>query len=395
MKRVLLIASIIFGLASSANATWQTDLEAVFDHVSTFEELQDWHGGTLGETLSSFTTTSNPSYLPKLLNGDPSPLWVYWEAEVPWNSGFEEWIGPRSAGDVWNGSKSMVIAYKNLRSGSSSPDAGKGPSKMEIFLGDGISPKSGYSEVHMFYMLKLPTGFFRHKEPPLEAEYVDAPVVKHNQILSGFTALDYWGTPTEHALSTSINVYSIYGMNWYVNNISGGGLSNATRLKYNVTYSYPNAIEPGLPGYGYSYSLYEMRDANLATFYEAQEWVGVEFIAKRSTVVGGNDGSITVKFYSSDGTLFQQDSETGLTNMIEYDHFYNKFALGGNWNSEIESHDTTATRFYVDDFIINDTEIAPTYFQMLSGGLTNSHLTCKPGNAAVTRRPTNTAVTIK
>lgn len=375
-----LILALLLILPSLASATWQSDLEATFDIVSTFDELQDWHGGTVGETTYlSGTVQTSATYLPKLLNDDPSPVWKLFSNNRAWD-GLEEWIGVRAEGLAFSGTKSLCIAYMDLSypNDATKDTDGKGPSRLISFFGTGSDPKTGYPDIHVFYMVKFPSGFFTKKLAPNETEYADQPTVKHNEILSGFTAIEYWGTAAEHALITGnhdgakIN----YGMNWTVNNFTGGGASTPTNIYLSVTQGVPNEETPGTDAYDYIGTILnttsvgqDLRGANLATAYESGEWKGFEFRLKRSTSVNGTDGLFSFKIYNSDGTLYAEDEMTGLSTMEDYDHWYNKVGIGGNYNSISAVNPQGITHFYVDDFIVHGSEIAPTYFSMLNGNL--------------------------
>ena len=190
--------------------TWQETLEQNFDIVETFDQLQDWRG------LNGYHL--EPELMPKKLDGSPS-IWNFYSSDA---GGIEDWIKNHGEDYVWNGLKSACVNLRNLGTGVSG-DIGYGASRYSTFFGDGVSSKSGYKKIHVFYMVKFRPGYFG-KEP--DGSYAYIMVIKHIELCSGFTENRYWGTPAEHVLACdNPQVKNEYGPNYSINNFSGGGLS--------------------------------------------------------------------------------------------------------------------------------------------------------------------------
>src|SRR3989339_138783 len=362
---VLLSASIYFMNQGTVQCDWQTTLEQHFDIVSTFDELQDWHAGTLGESGNSGLFTSEPTSQPKKLDGSPS-MWTMWQTDVPGWEGGEEWIGPRAdPRNVWQGTKSLCIGYKNLRSVDAPQTGEKGPAHLQTFFGDGVTGKSGLKDIHLFYMLKLPTGYFRPKADPADG-YEIPPTVKHIQILSGFTGMERWGTDEDRSTVPEDNgqILRFYGMNFHIPTMTGGGLTNPYELYTKDTWVVPTADLTSYQAHALSPILWK-NNSHVAA-YEAQEWVGIEWSIIRGDVDTPN-GSIRQTIYDNKGNVIDTSIIENSVLMTHYDHYWNKIVFGGNWNSSTEERDTDVTHYYVDDVIIDNQLIGPDYFQLLYG----------------------------
>ncbi len=141
------LALLFLLIPSIALADWQSDLEAVFDIVSTFDELADWDGD--GGTGYNYTLADQPK-----LSGGGDSMWLDYSSE----SGLQEsqWIGSRDAEYLWQGTgKSLCMNGKRY------PELtgvawGHGPGKISSYFGDG-SPSSGYETIHVFHMVKFHT----------------------------------------------------------------------------------------------------------------------------------------------------------------------------------------------------------------------------------------------
>ena len=344
---------------SDAFADWQTDLEAVFDHVSTFDELQDWHGGTLGATGNSSTTSADPRYQPKKLDGSNS-MWQFWTNDTHWDSGGYEWIGPRETEYVWRGSKSFCLNYKNL--GASPGIDGHGPSRLSTFFGDGVNSTSGYAEIHVFFMTKFHKGFFKELSPGV-FEYIS--VVKYIDIGSGFTANRYWGTASEHSQACAGVFQTEYGLNANVMNPGGGGASSPTKIYFRDTILQAK-WQPDLGCYKYSQKAdadTRHTDLRIEPSYLSGAWLGVEVVMNKGNVDQDN-GWVEFIFYDESGTEICRDKNINMPMMRVFDHNYNKVTLGGNRIEDLASEEN---RIYFDDFIVHGSSIGPTYFALLSG----------------------------
>ncbi len=326
----------------------------MFDIVETFDQLQDWHG-----TATDYVTT--PSQMPKKLDGSPS----IWHMYSNWETPKADWIRNHGTGYVWNGTKSLCINYNNLSSSISDSNEvlGYGPSRMSTFFGNGVSGKSGYKKIHIFYMIRFRDGFFARNTANDGWEYVNG-YLKTLEICSGFTGIRTWGSMSDRALvCDNPQVRSEYGPNATVLNITGGGLSLKSLLCYldtSLTASYTtNSC------YHYAQKITEYRGANIANEFINNKWVGVEVIEDIGTL-NNSDGSLTINIYSDTGKLIGTESRTNQARLVQFDHYYNKITIGGNMNLSGGSA-TPENRFYIDDFIIDDQPIAEKYFKMCSG----------------------------
>jgi len=367
MMRVLLITAILLASIFPANADWESDLKQNFDIVDTFDNIQDWQGTETG----GYITT--PSDMPKKIGGADSIWQLYFNEETPTS----DWIADHGVGKTWKG-KSLCINYNCLYDGDPPEEIlGHGPGRLATFFGDGVTGNSGYKVIHLFFMLKIPLEFF-----PRDANgwiWLNG-YLKTIEIASGFTDINHWGvTPGEYDNTCNPGaqpaIFSDYGINFNVFNIQTPGLVAPEILCY---YIQPNYGVLGTEDcftyehYDDSVAFTQMRDIDLASQVLAEKFVGVEIIMDIGTI-GNSDGQQTVNIYTEEGVLIATESRNNITALAEVDHLYNKVTFGGNltrsgaaWSPE--------NRLYYDDIIINDTEIAPTYFTLLAADVTPTSL---------------------
>lgn len=99
------------------------------------------------------------------------------------------------------------------------------------------------------------------------------------------------------------------------------------------------------------------------------QWMSIEIRQKAGTIDTAN-GEVETWFYSPDGTVIDHHLYTGLTNMRVFQEKWNRVEIGGNrinngyWYSVQNSWDN---RWYVDDLILNQARIGPTYFGLAKG----------------------------
>jgi hypothetical protein len=163
VKKILqlsILGLFLFGFSLQAQADWQSDLEGQFDIVSTFDELQNWRGIN---DLHGYD--HNKDHQPKKLDGSPS----IWDMYDDWSylDPDRDWIGEHGGNLVWRGTG------KSLRMDLNPDDnkLRKGPSRFGLYYGsntpnvaDGYATSglanSGYNELYLFYMVKLPANMF-------------------------------------------------------------------------------------------------------------------------------------------------------------------------------------------------------------------------------------------
>lgn len=338
---------------------WQDTLEGTFDIVETFDQLQDW-GGESGYI-------SDLSKMPKKTDGSAS-IWTFYSSD---KVAQDNWIKNHGTGLVWNGTKSLCINYKNLGQGTEGV-YGYGASRMSTFCGDGSSGKSGYSKMYLFYMIKFHSGFFARNASNDGYAYIG--VIKFTEFCTGFTGVRYWGNTSEHTNSACqcSQVLDEYGVNDTVMNIGGGGDSWKTTLLFKentfaADYKTSEWIgDQDCWGYSSLRTSVHYGDTDFSSIYENDEWMGVEYAFDVGTP-GNADGSVEVWIYNESGTLIGHHTTGNQAMIREFDHYYNKVTIGGNMIQEHADAATPENRFYVDDFIINDSRIGPKYFALLSG----------------------------
>jgi hypothetical protein len=366
---IFIVGIFMLGLSNQVQADRQADLKAKFDIVETFDNIADWHGGVWGEAGGG-NSTINPNDLPQHSSGGVAQWGYSTTTTGGWTATDPEWIGSRPLNETWAG-KNLIINYTN-GTGDCNADDGLGPSRLGIFVGDNISSTSGYHELHAFYMMKFPQGFFKRKPDNSGYEYHD--YNKFLQVSAGFTGIHHWGTNDENQTSCAINsrIAEDYGTTYNLFNLIAGGAS----------YPGMHLLESGrIPGYDsagtalsgatgcWQYTLYRnnnhLTGADFKTPYEANEWFGIEYILNQGTV-GNADGSVRVKIYNKSGVLISEETQTNLQMLAHFDHRFNKVVMGGNLSISAPAC-SDENRVYIDDFIIDNNEVAPTYFATING----------------------------
>ena len=76
------------------------------------------------------------------------------------------------------------------------------------------------------------------------------------------------------------------------------------------------------------------------------------------------DGSVEYWIYNQNGVQIGHMLISGITLMKEFDQKWNKTTIGGNRRYGIDLSNMDL-RQWVDDFIVNDSQIGPTYFSTL------------------------------
>ena len=370
MNRFFFVTMIFFFTSVSLcfGETWQTTLKAHFDIVDTFDELQNWQGGT-GYHYDRET-------MPKKKDGNDS-IWNIYTNDTPAKT---DWI--KDHGDyTWQRAlsetpKSACINYLFNVSTKFSQYDGYGPSRLGTFFGDGVSPKSGYKKIHVFFMLKFPPNFFKLVDGKTnEFEWVQ--VLKFLDITSGFTESNKWGTDAEIATidpTETLANFQEYGFNGTLFNIAGGGASWANVLavyngsfilKYEAPWWESIWAHTGHLCSGTNYESSPNTYLNLADSYLNNKWMALEFIMDRGTVDTA-DGSLEVYLYDETGNVIgHNSSQVNTLRMVQFDHYYNKVIFGGNRLSTVDGISREENRFFIDDVIIDESRIGLKYFELL------------------------------
>lgn len=364
IKHVVCLTSL-FLLISPAHADWQSDLEAVFDIVDTFDSLEDW-----SHTSTSYEYGS--AYMPDKQGGGDS-IWQMYHTSFSHASGAEDVISDHGAYS-WNRSgsstpKSLCLQHDILYKTSDDADQGHGLQRLGTFWGDGTNPDSGYDKVYVFFMVKFRPGYFADKGT---SDYAYMGYLKFFDILTGFTDIGDWGTAAERASTDGAPQRTTeYGVNWTVVNWqSGGATYGSDRLLPLETTG--TATLNGSSEWTYEANIARVLSTGtvgIQSMYEANEWFGIEIAIDRGTVDQSN-GTIDVWMYDDTGTEVGHYSKTGEARLVEFDHRFNKVVLGGNRSTGSGADDIVPdeTRAYIDDFIVHDSRIGETYFTMLDGG---------------------------
>jgi len=288
-------------------------------------------------------------------------------------------IANHGPANTWRGTgKSLVLDLgDNNNTNPLDPTmAGLGAQRMGTYFGDGASGKSGYKKAHAFFMMKVSPSYFNNCSTPgtgcVADGYDPVSVVKVFDLNSGFTGVSQWGTPAERAQvssnPTSQARLDEYGLNFSVFNFGGGGLSTPQSLFFTENIH----VTTGTSG-DYTYAKpvagRKMRSGtttDIEPYVRGGEWFGVE-VAQDMGTAGNRDGSTDLWIYDKTGKEIGHFAVAGENRLMYFDHFYNKFVLGGNRLSSNGKTGSLDSRWWIDDVIIHGSRIGTTYFQMLSG----------------------------
>ena len=416
------------GSGASLTQSSSQSLQTAFNVVETFDELQDWDGNA--RTGYNYGTT----YAPKEADGSPSK-WVYFTNDriaieytapsgsfavgdtitgvssgatgkveklitdngktylqlmTPLSGSFvagetirnqasvtakfsthPKWIANHGSDYVWGGTgKSMRINYYDFSGGI----AGFGPSRLGMYLGDGVSGKSGYKKIHLFMMVKFQPGFFKQNA---DGTFVTVGTLKFFDLCSGFTAADYWGTSSERAQLNQSSarlpqLQTEYGPNMSVVNTKGGGLSCPRKLFFFESPFTGKMVTGGIDYYDMPTQdliNHSTNNTDISSYYLSGDWFGLE-IASDIGTKDNKDATTDFWIYDKNGNEKGHFSATGESRLTFFDHEYNKVTLGGNriCTGYGTCPDGQDNRWYADDFIIHNDRIGPTYFSMKASG---------------------------
>ena len=362
----VVILVIFIGLNFPKNAqaqVWQETLESNFDIVETFDELSVWAGNS---SSVGYYFTDLPV---KEVDNSPS-IWDMYYYQSSTASTYN-WIDEFGATNVWGGvgkSLRMDLSQQGMLNH-------KGPSRFGLYFtnGNGYASSgeinSGYDDIHIFYMLKMPYNHFPYRDA--DGNFTGYwSYYKFNTLCAGF----YSASEAYDEYAAANLQGQVYGQSHFLPDIKTG-----------ATYNYELFFKPGLrldSAYDTTWDnglLYEAYDAVLAGASESsmkpylgtgignEQWFGVEFHQTTGTP-GNNDAVSEMWLYNSDGIATKIFEKTdGIVVEAGQNYNYNKFFFGGNHSFlPQEISEGLDMAYYVDDFIINDQRIGPTYFSLLN-----------------------------
>jgi hypothetical protein len=357
-SKYLICVGLIFLPSLALAATWQATLETRFDIVETFDELQDWKPAYARGTIV------DQNNMPKKLDGSPS-IWnaySYW----PTVASPSAWIKDHGSANVWRGAgKSLILDMDQDDS-----TANLGPGRLKTYFGgptpDSISPytnsgieESGYrGDVYIFEMIKLPTNIF-----PLQTtlnsygtynKYYS--YFKFHVLATGKTDVS---TCTEGRPDCEYGASNIHTM--FTNSDSG---YQHFKLEY---YSDADWADLNLPVDGFQ----KWSPKNPESFLDSRlgNWFGLEVHVHRGDP-GVANGYQEYWLYDPDGTVYYVGRVPADYMMMTADHNwgFNYFFQGGNisFQTDVVTQKLN-TAYFVDDIILDNNRIGPTYFQLLAG----------------------------
>lgn len=357
---------LLFFSVFSAFASWQSTLENKFDIVETFDELQDWKPLKVG----GISIQSYPDIFPKKIDGSPS-IWQYYYLDGDAKNIQEPWIKDHGPDNVWrNSGKSMVIDY-----GLGNPTEILGPNRLGFKIGS--TPSDGYpSEVFIFYMIKVPKGFFKTTSGSFDYHRF----LKTLDVSAGFKTVREWGTDEQRSwlYANCVSPYpkgqviSEYGMNAQVWNFQS--FSGIEGIKPTVLYTQQTGEEAAFCHYNDS-TVYQLPDAEIGVPVLNERWFGIEYRIKMSNPHGTATGQLEAWVYDEKGTVLGHQIVIDMINFKDgktsFNHSWNKFVWGGNrfdglyCPNGISGCDFgTLEHYYIDDIIVDNGRIGPEYFPL-------------------------------
>jgi len=347
----VLLFMFIIQLSPAALAEgWQETLESNFDIAETFDELQDWKGVVIRGV------DYDKSHMPLKLDGSQSmwDMYDYWSLAASTTN----WIADHGTDKVWRGAgKSLMLDLsQNITS------VRKGPSRFGLYFGSnerGVAnayalsgtKDSGYRDFYYFYFAKFPTNHFPRDG---NGQFIYFGYYKFNTYDCGFLNIS---TPFNAAARDE------YGPSHILNTWKTGSSYNYDMI---FTYGYRvNSVEDD------SSLLYEAYPctgngalSGIKRFIDNNEWFALE-VHQTVGTPGNSDAVTEVWLYDSTGTVRKVLTKTdGWVIEGGQDYSYNKFFFGGN--QDFVSEAGLDTSYVIDDFIMDDQPIGPTYFALLN-----------------------------
>ncbi|BCO07679.1 hypothetical protein GF1_00550 [Desulfolithobacter dissulfuricans] len=338
----------------SLSADWQQALEAQFDIVETFDQLQDWRGGnyTRGRNLDQ-------ANMPKKLDGSISiwNMFDYWPTEPSPN----DWIAHHSDADVWR------ATGKSLRMtmwGTTGPGrlgayfGGSSVGSIDPYSTSGVVTSGYQQDVYLFEMIKFEPNAF-----PKDADgnYAYYAYFKWFVLSTGNTAANVCVEGRDDCTYGASNVHTML-------------YRNVDDQQFKLEY-YNDANWPDFPA---DFQMWKPLNniGNLKEYIENERWFGLEVHVHMGTP-GQYDGYQEYWIYDDTGTEHYVGKSQGMIMMTaapgHEDWGFNYFFQGGNISyGSVADEQGLDVSFFVDDIIIDDQRIGPAYFQLLSGNAVNS-----------------------
>lgn len=365
MKKLLIIVIVLL-LQTTAFAGWQEDLEAQFDVVETFDNLQDWPLSS-GVIPSRGRNTSSDN-MPKKIDNSASQwdMFDWWPTVSP-NS---DWIKNHGSNYVWRGVGKSLIMDMNQNT-----DVNKGPSRFGNYFGtlvsDGVSgasssgiETSGYrSDVYLFQMVKFATNAF----PKDDGDNLYYSYWKWGTVSTGNTAANVCIEGRDDCTYGASNAHFMLF----------NGTSTASQNLYKLEY-YSDADSDGvavwnalnLPTDGFQMWKPTYTERSIDYYIDRDSWFGLEIHVHRGTA-GVADGYQEYWLYDADGTAHYvgRVQEDYMMVPAERDWGFNYFFQGGNisFQNLVEEQNLDVS-YFVDDIILDDNRIGPAYFTMMASG---------------------------
>ncbi|HJV66225.1 MAG TPA: hypothetical protein VJ550_10860 [Geomonas sp.] len=411
--------------AAAATDARSAALRAAFRYVETFDDLQDWSGNGAAPSSADDPVSYERRLLPKRLDGSFS-FWGYWANKGPtciarvtagsflagetvtsesgaslvfekrWELEGKSYLqfaskparGRFRPGELLSGESSGAAAVMTgwppiiashgeyslggrgkslmMNLGDNDNEAGAmkgiGAQRLGFFFGDGVSGKSGLKKAHLFMMLRFKPNFFPETSP---GRYAWLGIVKMWDMCPGFTAINFFGTPAEHA-SVSRNPQNLveYGAaGGSLVTLTGGGASLGSRIFFDNHPSNTVAKDGYWQYRNGDNQRMSSGDNDIQHFYSKGEWFAVEYALDMGSL-GRRDGTVDFWVYDRNGKERGHFSATGLENSTHFDHWINKIVLGGNRRTRSQLTSGTDGRFFIDDVIVDPGRIGPRYFQI-------------------------------
>jgi hypothetical protein len=198
---------------------------------------------------------------------------------------------------------------------------------------------------------------------------------KHLMLASGFYDAGHWLTASGSGCAP--NIQTDYGANFFIFNFGGNeyyntnnrmvqGVAHAVWNSQNNCYDYSNQ------DFGWGNTSRDIRESDnvpLTQMYENKQWVTVELHIKVADPDQSN-GTTELWLYDEAGNIISHASFTGDNSMALLGHKTNKIEFGGNnifssYFSATANDQSWDTRWYLDDVIVANRRIGPTYFSLV------------------------------
>ncbi|EKD58722.1 MAG: hypothetical protein ACD_56C00061G0004 [uncultured bacterium] len=347
------ITGSISGATDTIERIWELDGKSYIQITST-DGVQQVSNFVAGENISSGSKTGTN---------------IQWPLFIADHGPSHNWRG--------TGKSLMMDLGDNNASDLNPAIEGIGAQRLGTYFGDGITGKSGFKKAHVFFMIKLGPEFFNDCITPdgqcLAGGYdTVGAFLKMFELNSGFVEISKWGTAEDLVLvdPAAPSYYRLdeYGLNFSVFNFYGGGASHTNDLYFTKNIHVASEWQnPGLYTYLQTQASVPVRNGttlDIENYFENNEWFAVEMAQDLGTKDLA-DGTTDFWIYDQNGVEKGHYASTE-NHLNVFDHYYNKFVMGGNRGSLHDMIGGLDTRWWVDDIVINDSRIGPTYFSTLA-----------------------------